>query len=256
MIADRSGVCEPFREQHVDDREKEHRVRAGHDRQVLVGLFGRLRTAWVDNHNLPAPLAKRAHAAGEVGRGHQAAVRLERVRTHDHQVVAAVDVGHGHRQRRAEHQAGRNLLRHLVDRARAVDVARPRGLQHHPAVDQWAEVVRRRIAEIHRDRVVAVRGAHFTESAIDLGKRFVPADFDEFTVALHERSAQAIGIRFKMLQRSALRAQEAVTEHVILVPADQRDFVVLHMEFEPAGGFTQVARAIRNRLRHPPRLRL
>ena len=71
---------------------------------------------------------------------------------------------------------GRHLLRHLVDGARAVDVAAAERLQEHAVVEHGPEVVRVRIAEVRRDRVVAVRGADLTEPAVDLRERFVPRD--------------------------------------------------------------------------------
>ena len=90
------------------------------------------------------------------------------------QVVGAVDVGHRDRERAAEHQTGRHLLRHLVDGARRVHVLRARRLQQHAVVDETREVVRVRIAEVHRERVGAVLLADRRESRVDRRERLVP----------------------------------------------------------------------------------
>ena len=67
------------------------------------------------------------------GRGQQAAVRDERVRAQEQQVVAPVHVRDRHGQHRAEHVAGRDLLRHLVDRRSRVDVLACRARAATPA---------------------------------------------------------------------------------------------------------------------------
>ena len=74
--------------------EQEVGVGAGPDEEVLVGLLGRLRAAGVDHDEPPAARPERVEPAGEVGRGHQAAVRRVRVRAEDQEVVGAVEVGH------------------------------------------------------------------------------------------------------------------------------------------------------------------
>ena len=75
---------------------------------------------------LPPRSRMRAQPPAHVRRGEQAAVRHERVGAQDQQVVAAVHVRDRHRQHRAEHEPGGDLLRHLVDRRRRVDVAATR----------------------------------------------------------------------------------------------------------------------------------
>ena len=68
---------------------------------------------------------QRLRLAAEVGHGPQAAVRHHRVRADDHeQVCAAVMSGTGIVSQVAEHQAGGELLRHLVQRRRGVHVLR------------------------------------------------------------------------------------------------------------------------------------
>ena len=128
VLRDRPEIHEAVREEHVEQREQEERVGGRPDRQVFVGLFRGLRAARVDDHEPAAAGAQRAQSPGHVGRGHQRAVGRERVRAEHQEVVGAVDVGNGDRERAAEHESGGNLLRHLVDGARRVDVLRARGL--------------------------------------------------------------------------------------------------------------------------------
>ena len=93
--------------------------------------------------------------------------------------------GTGIVERAAEHQPGRHLLRHLVDRARGVDVLRARRLQQHPVVDEPGEVVRVRVAEVHRERVGAVLLADRREARVDRRERLVPRHFAERVAVAH-----------------------------------------------------------------------
>ena len=129
----RPSVDEALGEQHVHEREQEEGVGAGPDEQVLVGLLGGLRAARVDDDELPAA-RRAAPRAGPGSRARsEAAVRRERVRAEHQQVVGAVEVGDGIDERGAEHQPGRHLLRHLVDRARRVNTfVRAERLQRAP----------------------------------------------------------------------------------------------------------------------------
>ena len=61
----------------------------------------------VDDDEPAAALAQRPQLAGEVGGGGQTAVGDKGIRADDHEVVGAVEVGHGEGDRAAEH-AGRS----------------------------------------------------------------------------------------------------------------------------------------------------
>ena len=130
MVGERTEIDEILGEQDVGEREEEQRVGSGPDRDVFVGFLGGLRPARIDDDETTTARPECTQAGGKVGRGEQTAVGRERVRAEHEEIVGAVDVRDRDRQRAAEHQAGRDLLRHLVDGARAVDVAAPQRLQH------------------------------------------------------------------------------------------------------------------------------
>ena len=81
-----------FGDERVHEPEQEVRVGAGPDEEVLVGLLRGLRAARVHDDEPAAAGPDRAEPAGDVGHGHQAAVRRERVRAEDEEVVGAVEV--------------------------------------------------------------------------------------------------------------------------------------------------------------------
>ena len=93
---------EPFGDERVHEPEQEVRVGARADEEVLVRLLRGLRAARVDDDEPAAARADRAQPSGDVGHRHEAAVRRERVRAEDQQVVGAVEVGdrNGQRARR------------------------------------------------------------------------------------------------------------------------------------------------------------
>ena len=141
-------VHETFGEERVHDAEEEVGIGARADEEVLVGLFGSLGPPRVDHHEATATLTNPPEPARHVGRSHQRAVRSERVRPQDQQVVSAIEIGNRHRERAAEHQTRTHLLRHLVDRAGAEEVAGPDALDEHAVVDHAGEVVRVGVAHV------------------------------------------------------------------------------------------------------------
>ena len=99
VVGHRAQIDEVVGEQHVGEREEEQGVRAGPDRDVLVRFVGGLGSARVDDDEPASARSERAEAPGQVGRGQQAAVGRERVRTEHQEIVGAIDVGHRDRQR-------------------------------------------------------------------------------------------------------------------------------------------------------------
>ena len=190
---------------------------------MLVGERGGLGAARIDHDHLAAARLQRLRLAAEVGHRPQAAVRHHRIRAEHHEQIAALDVGHRDRQPVAEHEPGRQLLRHLIERRRRVDVLR---------AERAAEPRARRAT----GPILCAAGLPITSAtasrpcaredrrqpALDLGERLVPRRLDEHAVALHQRRAQAIGILMQVAQRRALGADEARAKHVGLVAADRR----------------------------------
>ena len=158
-------VGESVRDEHVGDRGEQQGVGARADRHPFVGLLGGLRTAGVDHHDLAAARPDRLDAAGEVGGGAHAAVRGVRVGPEQHEVVGAVEVGNRHGEWRTEHVAGRDLAGHLIDGRRAEPVAGADPGQQRPHVQHRRQAVRRRVADVDRDRLATVRGDRRAEAA-------------------------------------------------------------------------------------------
>ncbi len=106
--------------------------------------------------SLPPRLRKAAQLAGEVRSGGQTTVGHKGIRADDHQVVGAVEVGHGERDRAAEHVAQRDVFGHLVQRARGEHVAGAERADDQRRVQAARDGVRVRVAEVHADRRPAV----------------------------------------------------------------------------------------------------
>ena len=244
MVGQAARVDQVLLDQRAGHRGQQQRVGAGADEVVLVGLLGGARAARVDDHDLAAALADAPQPAAHVGRGQQAAVRHERVGAEDQQVVGAVHVGHRHRQHRAEHQPGADLLGHLVDRRGRVDVLRAERAQPDRPVRQRGQVVRVRVADVDGHGVAAVLGQQRRQAPVDLLERLVPGRLDQLAVAPDQRRGQAVGVLVQLLEPERLGADEAVAEHVLLVAADRHHLRSLRLHLEPAGGFAERTGAV------------
>src|SRR6266568_772742 len=78
--------------------------------------------------------------------------------------------------RRAPSIRCRNLLRHLIDGARRVDVLAAKRAECGATVEQRGIVVRGRIAEIDGHRVTVVLLENRNQSLLDCGERVFPSD--------------------------------------------------------------------------------
>ncbi len=107
----------------MHDGEQQGGVGAGTGSDVAIGEFGGAGAGRVDDDEPAAALAQGAQLAGEVGGGGQTTVGHKGIRADDDEVVGAVEVGHGEGDRAAEHVAQRDVLGHLVERARAEHLA-------------------------------------------------------------------------------------------------------------------------------------
>jgi hypothetical protein len=110
-----AGCDEALVEQRSYHPGEQRGVGAGPDGHVPVGPVGGPRAPGIDDDDASAAAPDPGEAPGPVGRGGEAAVRLERVRSQQQQEVRAVEVGDGDDQRVAEDEAARHVLRHLVD---------------------------------------------------------------------------------------------------------------------------------------------
>ena len=209
----------------------------------MVGVrHGRGFCATRVDHDQPA--ATRLHGAGlalEVRYRPHAAVAGQRVGADHQQQVGAHDVGQRHRQPVAKHQSAGQLLGHLVQgggRKHVFAAQRPGQLAK---VAHQADLVRRRVAHHHRGGIASVQGDHWRQPAFDLGKGLVPAGRHMHAVAFDQRCAQPIRVFVQVFQRHALGANVPGAEHVLRVAPDADDAALLHLDLQPATGFTQRA---------------
>ena len=145
----RSVATRPLRTAHAR-RRTEGTVGARAWSDVAVGQFGGAGARRIDHGELAAALAQRPQLAGEVGGGGQTAVGHKGIRTDDHQIVGAVEIGHRERDRAAEHMAQRNVFGHLVQGAggERLDGAEPADDQRR--VQAARDGVRVGVAQIRR----------------------------------------------------------------------------------------------------------
>ena len=68
----------------------------------------------------------------------------------------------------------------------------------------------------------------------------------------HQRPLEPVGIVLELGERSPLRAEEAVREHVVGVATDQHELVALEVELEAAGGLAQRTGPERDAATHGP----
>ena len=198
----------------------------------------------------PAAGPDRAEPAGDVGHGHEAAVRRERVRAEDQEVVGAVEVRDRHGQRATEHEAGAHLLRHLVDGARAEDVRRSRA----PAAAPCPSMIAPRLWAFGLPRYTPT--ASRSASRIGPSPRSISANASSQvtsrqvspvrTCGRRSRSGSAssalsavpFGHRYPWLNTSSLSPRTSVSSSSVEV------------ELEPAGRLAERAGPVRDALRH------
>ena len=100
----------------------------------------------------------------------------------------------------AEHQPGAELLGHLVERRGRKQIARSQSLGQTRKIAQQADLVRGRVADDGGHSIVAMLGNEGKQTALDLGKGFVPTRLDELAISLDQRLAQPIRVFVQILQ--------------------------------------------------------
>ena len=235
---------EPLLDDRVQHGEQQEDVRAGPDEVVVVGGSGRLGAPRVDDDDAAAPVADRLEPPADVGRGHQAPVRGERVRAQHEQEVGPVDVGDGQQERVPVHEVAHDVVRQLVDRGRREATVGAEGAREEHAEDERAPVVHRRVAGVEPHRVAPVLALDSREALGRLGERLVPRDLLPAVGGAPHGAAQAVRVRVDVLERGRLRADVAAAEGVLFVAADRDDAVALDLDLDPAHGFAEVAGAV------------
>ena len=93
-----------LREQHVDDGQQEIRVGPRTNRDVLIGNFGSLGTARVDDDHFAAAFTDRLDALGHARCRQQAAIGNNGVTALNHEIVCPIHIRHRHCCAVTEHQ--------------------------------------------------------------------------------------------------------------------------------------------------------
>lgn len=206
-----------------------------------VGELRRLGAGWVDDDELAAALTQGPQLAGKIGRGGQAAVRHHRIRTDDHEVVSAVEIGHGERDRTAEHQTECDVLGHLIQRAGAEHLPSAEALDDQRRVQAAGDGVRVRIAEVYPDRAAAVLGDHGAEALGDDGVGLGPGGLGQDAVTADQRVRQPVRVVVEFGETGAFRADESRAEHVVAVTAGTGHPAVGDRERQATGGLAEGA---------------
>ena len=228
-------------EEHVHDGEQQRGVGARADGEVPIGQFGGAGAGRIDDGEPAAALAQRPQLAGEVGGGGQTPVGHKGIRADDHQVVGVVEVGHRERDRAAEHVAERDVLGHLVQRAGAEHLMGAERADDQRRVQAARDGVGVRVAEVDPDRRAAVLTDDRAEAFRDDGERLVPRRLGQDAVATDQRPRQPVGVVVEFGEARALRADEALAEHVVVVAAGAGDPAVGDGQRQAAGGLAERA---------------
>ena len=229
-----AGIRAALAQHDLQQREEQEGIRPGADGQVRVGDGGRLRAAGI-HHDQPAPTrAQRAQAPLDAGRGHEAPVGHEGIRSQHEQERRAVDIRHGEQELMPEHQERCQHVGELVDRGRGEAAARPQRAQQHLPVKDGAVVVDGRVALIDGDGVAAVGALHLDEPLRRQVEGGVPADLLPGRSAAAQGVPQPIGVLVQILQSDGLRTDVPVAEDVLLVAPDGKDAVPVDHDGQPA----------------------
>ena len=207
---------------------------------VLGGELRGLGPARVNDDDLPAAPDDGLQASRRVRHRHQASVRDRGIGADDEQVARAVDVGHGDRgrERAAEEEPGRDLLREPIDR-RGVEQAPARERAREHRYVEVRHLVGDRVTEVHADRVVAVLLPDRPHPRGDLRVRLLPVDLLPAARRPPDGAAEALAVGVELLHAVGLRADEAAGEGVALVAAHRDDRLALDLDREAAGGFAE-----------------
>ena len=95
---------EPLLEDHLNEREKEQRVGLGPDRQMPIRECRGLRAPGIDQDDLPASGPDVQQPLPDLRRGHETAVRRQRIRPENQEVHGSIDIGDRQHQLMPVHQ--------------------------------------------------------------------------------------------------------------------------------------------------------
>ena len=219
-------------------------VGARADEVVLVGDLGGLAPARVDDDEAAAAILQRPDPVTHPRRGHDAAVRSERVAADAEEVVGPVDVGDREHPLVAEQLQRRDHVWELIHRGGRVAVLRPERERQREDGQQRAGPVRGRVADVEADGVAAVLAPDLDQAIGDVVERFVPVDALEAVLGPLQRMADPLGVGVEVLQSVALRADVTVRELVELIATDRDHLAIGVGDLKTAVRLAQRAGAV------------
>jgi hypothetical protein len=132
-------------------------------------------------------------------------------------MVGPVDVGHGERERVAEHQAQRATCLGIWSRVLALNTLRVRRASMTTAMAVPPSCGRSGYPGRPPPRGRRV-GDHRAEALGDRRERLVPVHLDQDAVAAHQRPTQSVRVAVELTETGALGADEPRAEHVVGTP--------------------------------------
>ena len=240
--------------QPLKKRRQQPGITARANRVVAVRGPSSFCPSWVHHRQVSASLLQGPNFVAHLRHDPQAAVGDQGVRPQHQQVVRVQDVGHRNRHVVPEHQLAGELFGQLVDAGGGEQIFRAEQAGKGPHAARQADVVCRRVAEIGRDRVVAMF-ANALQTRVDNRPGFFPAGLAQRLAFAHQRPPQAIWIGVELRQRNAFGTQMARRKNVVVVAANASHRAAVQLQFQTAGGFADAADSVADRLCHacPPR---
>ena len=142
----------------------------------------------------------------------------------EHEQVGAVDVGHRQEELVTVESPCGDVVRQLVHGRRGESVPGAKEPEQGGVVGQRAEAVHVGVAEVDRERVVAVLALHPRDERSRQRDGVVPGDLLEAAVGrAPHRGPEPVGVLVEVLQGERLGADVTPRERVGLVPSHRVD---------------------------------
>ena len=229
------GVFAALVEDDLHHRQQQRPVLAGPHRQMQVGLLGGFGPHRVDDDDRRAlPLALQRPAPPS-RHGLEPIPRADRgIRADEQEVVALIDVGHRHQQRRPVHRLGHHVHRVLVHRPDGVAVVGADRIQPGVEEDQIGRRIPGRISVIGADGIGPVVVDDGVAPLGDVGDRLRPARLDVGIADPAHRRQDAARMVDDFSGGAALGAEVVPAVRVLPVGGDLGYPVVPHRHLDPA----------------------
>ena len=111
-----AGTCQVFVEKRIEQAEKQRRVFARADEQMLIGNGSGFAATRVDHHQLAAARLQCLQPFFHIRDGHDAAIRCQRITPQYQHEIGVIDVWNRDQQTVAVHHQAGQVMRQLIDR--------------------------------------------------------------------------------------------------------------------------------------------